>query len=255
MTNNEFRNILNDDEIFMSKEELDALINAELDKPVEKMDTELIEYCLNAVKSFDNTEKKKSGKRKKNHTLKRVIAVAAAITIIIAGAVTVSTGVHRTNVKEGIVEFYKDYIQINFSSSESKKQEYTHSDSTLVKDLADHGISPVILPEALLSEDYKLTSVEYEDTEYIKSANIMLKKKRKKVSITISRYDKVIGLPDMEYPSAESFEKLSVDGIDVYVITRDDDEKIISYVDGDMYYIISAEWDKETALEIAKTIK
>lgn len=120
MTNNEFRNILNDDEIFMSKEELDALINAEIDKPVEEMDTELIEYCLNAVKSFDNTEKKKSGKRKKNHTLKRVIAVAAAITIIIAGAVTVSTGVHRTNVKEGIVEFYKDYIQINFSSSESK---------------------------------------------------------------------------------------------------------------------------------------
>lgn len=35
MTNNEFRNILNDEENLLSKEELDLLINAELAKPEE----------------------------------------------------------------------------------------------------------------------------------------------------------------------------------------------------------------------------
>ena len=111
------------------------------------------------------------------------------------------------------------------------------------------------MPEALLSEDYKIERLEYEDTEYIKSANIMLKQKRKKVNITISRYDEAIGLPDMEYMNTEGLEKITVDGVDVYVIIRDDDYKVITYVDRDMYYSIVAEWDIETALEIAKTIK
>ncbi len=48
MTNNEFRNILNDEENLLSKEELDLLINAELAKPEEEVDTELIDYCLKA---------------------------------------------------------------------------------------------------------------------------------------------------------------------------------------------------------------
>lgn len=113
----------------------------------------------------------------------------------------------------------------------------------------------MVLPEALLSEDYKIERLEYEDTEYIKSANIMLKQKRKKVNITISRYDEAIGLPDMEYMNTEGLEKITVDGVDVYVIIRDDDYKGITYVDRDMYYSIVAEWDIETALEIAKTIK
>ena len=145
--------------------------------------------------------------------------------------------------------------RINFSGSENRKQEFKSSDSKLIKELADNGISPVVLPEALLSEDYKIERLEYEDTEYIKSANIMLKQKRKKVNITISRYDEAIGLPDMEYMNTEGLEKITVDGVDVYVIIRDDDYKGITYVDRDMYYSIVAEWDIETALEIAKTIK
>ena len=243
MTNNEFRNILNDEENLLSKEELDLLINAELAKPEE----------------FNNDDKKeRDGEiktKKKKRVLTRIIAIAAAVAVIIAGAVSASTGMHKTNVKEGIVEFYRDYIQINFSGSENRKQEFKSSDSKLIKELADNGISPVVLPEALLSEDYKIERLEYEDTEYIKSANIMLKQKRKKVNITISRYDEAIGLPDMEYMNTEGLEKITVDGVDVYVIIRDDDYKGITYVDRDMYYSIVAEWDIETALEIAKTIK
>ena len=59
----------------------------------------------------------------------------------------------------------------------------------------------------------------------------------------------------MEYMNTEGLEKITVDGVDVYVIIRDDDYKVITYVDRDMYYSIVAEWDIETALEIAKTIK
>ena len=258
MTNEEFLKIINDSENLLSREELDALINAELAKPAEEMDAELIESCLNAVKEMDNGAEREGEKKakKKKHVLRRIIAVAAAVAVLVAGGVSYSSGKHMTNVKEGIVEFYKDYIRINFEDSEkSKKKEYKVSDSELIKTLAHDGISPVVLPEALLSEDYKIERLEYEDTEYIKTANIMLKKKRKKVSIAIEIYDEVIGVPDSEYPGAEGLEKLTIDGIDVYVITRDDDYKIISYVDGNTYYSISAEWDMKTALEIAKTIK
>ena len=184
MTNNEFRNILNDEENLLSKEELDLLINAELAKPEEEMDTKLIDYCLKALQAFNNDDKKeRDGEiktKKKKRVLTRIIAIAAAVAVIIAGAVSASTGMHKTNVKEGIVEFYRDYIQINFSGSENRKQEFKSSDSKLIKELADNGISPVVLPEALLSEDYKIERLEYEDTEYIKSANIMLKQKGKK---------------------------------------------------------------------------
>ena len=89
MTNNEFRNILNDEENLLSKEELDLLINAELAKPEEEMDTKLIDYCLKALQAFNNDDKKeRDGEiktKKKKRVLTRIIAIAAAVAVIKIG--------------------------------------------------------------------------------------------------------------------------------------------------------------------------
>ena len=46
MTNSEFMNILNDDSLELTVEELENIIEEELQKDDSEMDPDLIEYCL-----------------------------------------------------------------------------------------------------------------------------------------------------------------------------------------------------------------
>lgn len=46
MTNSEFMNILNDDSLELTVEELENIIDEELQKDESEMDPDLIEYCL-----------------------------------------------------------------------------------------------------------------------------------------------------------------------------------------------------------------
>lgn len=46
MTNSEFMNILNDDSLELTVEELENIIEEELQKDESEMDPDLIEYCL-----------------------------------------------------------------------------------------------------------------------------------------------------------------------------------------------------------------
>lgn len=56
MTNSEFMNILNDDSLELTVEELENIIEEELQKDESEMDPDLIEYCLYyAEKGIDNS--------------------------------------------------------------------------------------------------------------------------------------------------------------------------------------------------------
>ena len=50
MTNSEFMNILNDDSLELTVEELENIIEEELQKDESEMDPDLIEYCLYYIK-------------------------------------------------------------------------------------------------------------------------------------------------------------------------------------------------------------
>lgn len=48
------RTYLNNPDIKLSRKKLDALISEELEKPLNEMDTDLIDLCLNALVAYRN---------------------------------------------------------------------------------------------------------------------------------------------------------------------------------------------------------
>ena len=61
MTNSEFMNILNDDSLELTVEELENIIEEELQKDDSEMDPDLIEYCLYYISKAET----EGGKEKK----------------------------------------------------------------------------------------------------------------------------------------------------------------------------------------------
>lgn len=267
LTDEEFLSFVNDESLDgLSEEKLNRIIDEEMQKPESEMNTELIEYCLDKINSLntdteDNreiTEIKDDGShtvRHKKLKMKRIIAVAAAIAVLLIGVYSVSAVVSEVNLFDGIVELYNDYIRIRFDKTENKTDGYGLLDTDLAKELADHGFGEVLLPEAFLSDEIKITGIEYQPGEYISLATISFKYKHKKGNFFITRY----GLKELM--SREDFlnvtsdiKEVEVAGITAYCFMQDKDASI-NYSNGLNVYTIQIPMNLNDAIKFAETIK
>lgn len=264
LTDKEFLSFINDKSLNSSLEEnLNRIIDEEMEKSEEEMDTELIEYCLDKLSKLeaiapDTEEKKGNGDSNGKHIklkLKKVIAIAAAIAVILIGTLSVSAVVFDVNLFDGIVELYNDYIRINFDKTDDKANEYQLLGTELAKELADNGFSVVLLPEAFFSEEYNITKMEYETFEYINSVNIMFEYKNKLGNIQISEYAIEEIVPDVEFLNVTSnIEEIEIGNITVYCFMQNK-SAAITYRDGLSVYFIQLPMNLDEAIEFAKTIK
>ena len=253
---------IKDKSIDLPKEELERIINEELEKPENEMDTDLIEYCLDALNELDS-EKVSAVKEKKvgdsnekviSRRFRRAAAVAAAAIFLFIGAVSVSAFIFDVNPFDGIVELYNDHIRIRFDKSNANADNYKLLGSELAKELADNGISPVLLPEALLSDKTKITKTEYQISDVVISANINFVYGKEKGHLTIDYFDSIDFFGESEYPDAKNIVQLDVSGIYVYVFEQNGNGSI-AYKDGKSQYGIFSSMTYEQAIEFAKTIK
>lgn len=260
----EFLAFINDKTLDGSLEEnLSRIIDEELEKSEEEMDTELIEYCLEKLNELEvtthDTEVKKgdgdSNDKRVKIKIKKVIAIAAIIAVFLIGTLSASATVFDVNLFDGIIELYNDYIRINFDKTDDNSESYELIDTELAKELAKNGFDEILLPEALFNGEYAITSVEYERVEFISSANIKLKFKDKLGSIYISKYDMEEIVPDVEFLNVTSeIEKIEIDNTTVFCFMQDK-EASINYRDGLSLYTIQIPLELNDAVEFAKTIK
>ena len=124
LTDEEFLAFLNDKELDGSLEEnLSKIIDDEMEKPEEEMDTELIEYCLDKLSELNSNAtdaniKEGNGDSNDKHIkikFRRVIAIVAAAVVLLVGTMSVSAVIFDVNIFDGMVELYNDYIRINFN--------------------------------------------------------------------------------------------------------------------------------------------
>lgn len=264
LTDKEFLSFINDKSLNGSLEEnLNRIIDEEMEKSEEEMDTELIEYCLDKLSNLeaeapDTEEKKGKGDSNDKHIkrkFKKVIAIAAAIAVFLVGTLSVSAVVFDVNLFDGIVELYNDYIRINFDKTDDKADEYQLLGTELAKKLADNGFSVVLLPEAIFSEEYNITKLEYETFEYINSVNITFEYKNKLGNIQISEYAIEEIVPDVEFLNVTSnIEEIEIGNVTVYCFMQNN-SAAITYRDGLSVYFIQLPMNIDEAIEFAKTIK
>lgn len=264
LTDKEFLSFINDKSLNGSLEEsLNRIIDEEMEKSEEEMDTELIEYCLDKLNKLeaevpDTDEKKGNGDSNGKHIklkFKKIVAIAAAIAVFLVGSLSVSAVVFDVNLFDGIVELYNDYIRINFDKTDDKADKYQLLGTELAKELTDNGFSVVLLPEAFFSEEYNITKMEYETFEYINSVNIMFEYKNKLGNIQISEYAIEEIVPDVEFLNvASNIEEIEIGNVTVYCFMQNK-SAAITYRDGLSVYFIQLPMNLDEAIEFAKTIK
>lgn len=157
MTNSEFINILNDESLELTVEELENIIDEELQKDESEMDPDLIEYCLYYIDKAETNnskgEKYESDKAKPktthlNSKLKKVLIIAATIALLLvtSGIATIATD---KEIKNSAVTFYENHIRVHLNKS---KDTNIIRGTKIADELKKYDVYDVKLPEMLFFE-------------------------------------------------------------------------------------------------------
>lgn len=267
--------MLNEKEMEFTYDEIEALMDSEVEKPEEEMDTELVamcaeilakKYCPEILEKKDEpmycpwehegkAETPEQPKKKRIVRLKYVALVAAVLAVlVVVVALPAGAKLFDNQASDKIIEFYEDYFKINLSDKEA-----TQVDSDWINELILENLHTRMLPQALLGEDYeKVPDVQKSDdvtTIYIQISN---KISDVTGSILITEYDNStiakanssLIVSDMY----DCFKQLSVGEKEIIVFSKGE-ESCISYVDDNISYDIALTCDFDTMVSIAKTIK
>ncbi|MBQ4057543.1 MAG: hypothetical protein IJD40_01275 [Lachnospiraceae bacterium] len=257
-----FLEFLNDKSLDLSKEKLEQIIEEELEKPENEMDADLIEYCLNALNELERKDSveikaERISDSKDNiitKPFKKVFAVAAAIAILTVGSFSVFAAVSDVSILDGLVELYNKYIVVRFDKSNDKADDYELLGTELAAELKENGIYPVLLPEALLSDESKITEIEYQFWDVLTSVTISFSYKNEKGYVSINQYDPIVESGKSEFPNAKYETTIDINGIQVHIFEQSK-KGTITFKDGHTEYTIISSMNVEQAIEFAKTIK
>lgn len=202
----------------------------------------------------ESDTKRKSTKRTHKVSFKKILLVAVISALIFAVASTVSAYVFDFNIKEELVEFFDDHIRLHLDKVDSTADSYSLLGTDLAKELEKNGISPITLPAALLTEEWKVVEITKKNEKIFIHNGIRLESDANTVIINITQYteEQYVSKSSIRYPNKGT--ELDVNGLQVFVFDLKR-EPYIKYRDSKTKYSISLNTTYETALEIAKTIK
>lgn len=237
-----------------SYSEIEQLMDEELEKGPDEMDTELIDLCLDILEGrTDEAEKAQSANKTKKIKFKKILLISAIIALIVAVSIPVSANVLNLDASNGAVKFFKEHFSIDFSDEKSLD---------LVLKLEEHGLNNVILPEVFYDQnEYKTTDFEYEEVDLddykVKIIVESLKNQTIAAAAFFVREDTTNFLSDQLKASSgyEFVKQLKTDSMDVLVFSNGE-YSIITYTCNDICYSINiSNCTFNEALKIAESIK
>lgn len=245
-----------------AEKDIRAILDEELEKSEDEIDTDLIEICLDELSKIDAKKNTAvdgdASKRRKRPHLKKILIAAAVLSVLVIGIFSVSATFSDMKRFDGIIEFYNEYIRVRFDKTKDNTDNYGLLGSQLVEDLESNGITPVVFPGILLTDDYVLSEVTYEKFDAFSTAHIEFCNDKSKIKgyIYLQQYNDENLLPAIDFQGVEDLNKMEVNGIDVYMFKQHQSVSI-AYQDGRTQYdiVLSDNVSIDTAAEIAKTVK
>lgn len=271
MTNSEFMNILNDDSLELTVEELENIIEEELQKDESEMDPDLIEYCLYYISKAETEggkEKKadsagndkiaeppaadKLKKSRFNGKLKNLLIIAATIALLLVttGIATVAT---NKKVKNSAITFYENHIQVLF---DKQKDESGIPGTEIAAELRKHDISDLKLPAMFLSSDCIYDNIFEDNIDGLKVTSFSYRANNLSGKVSIRKFysnESVLPIDFNNTTSYSKVEELSVNGLTVFVIEQENFCSI-AYQDNLTQYMMYLNTNFANTVEIAKTI-
>ncbi|MDE5670935.1 MAG: hypothetical protein K2I14_05685 [Eubacterium sp.] len=260
MNSKDIIQFLKSEPLSFTYEEIEQMMDEELSKAPEEMDTDFVDLCANVLNKAISENIEKECIKHKRVKFTKLLVCAVIIVVAMGIAVPISAKYINNDTSDKIVKFYEDHFCVDFSNGTTDSNKHLDEDTELVGKLKDGGFDNIILPSALLN-DYTYT-VNITESESFLSALISFNASDTdfKISAAISKYrnNKIAPLLNdkinvsFEYDSAK---QLTLNGMDVFVFGNKE-YSTITYVDKDTFYdfqLINCNFD--SAIEIAESIK
>lgn len=238
----------------LSTEEIKSLIQKEVDKGPDKLDTDYIDLCFELLSIKNNSTNAKKVKFTKSA---KVLLVAAALMVVFISTITVSAQ-FNLNIPEKIVQLINGNAEIdyNLENADTTADGYALLDTDLAKQIADYGITPVTFPEEMIKENSKITKIKLDMNEdVLKIVDIDFEYNGQKGSLYIQQISENTGSTGVNTVlDIKSGRMINVNGMDVLVFEQENSCSII-YKDSLTTYDINLYCDFETAIKFAESIK
>lgn len=144
------KNVLRTSSVEFSYAEIEKMLNDELEKSTEEMDTELVELCIDVLsnyvnegnKIFDEEALPKKAKTCKKPIVKKIFLIAAIVSVILTLSITVSANIFDIDLPAEMVKIFGDRIVLNLSGEAKEKNS-----------LYEEGLLSVFYSEKCVIED------------------------------------------------------------------------------------------------------
>lgn len=239
----------------LSTEEIKALIQKEVDKGPDKLDTDYIDLCFELLAVKGNAK----GKRVKFKKPAKVLLVAAALMVVFISTVTASAQ-FNFDIPQSIAKLIDNNAEIdyNLENADTTSDGYALLDTDLAKQLADYGITPVTFPEEMIKENSKITKIKLDMNEdVLKIVDIDFEYNGQKGDLEIQQdVEKFESTGVSGYYNLKGGKMIKANGMDILVFEHNDNSSSITYKDGLTTYRISlTNSTMENAIKFAKSIK
>lgn len=238
----------------LSTEEIKSLIQKEVDKGPDEIDSDYIDLCFELLSIKNNSTNKR--KIKLTKSAKSLLA-AAVLVVVFISTITVSAQ-FNLNIPEKIVQLINGNAEIdyNLENADTTADGYALLDTDLAKQLADYGITPVTFPEEIIKENCKITKIEMVMNEdVLKIVDIDFEYSGQNGSLyiqQISENTESTGVSTVM--DVKSGQMINVNGMDILLFEQEGNCKI-KYKDNLTTYDISLDCDMKTAIKFAESIK
>ena len=258
MNDSTLKEVLKVNFLSFSKEEIENIMEEELEKAPEEMDTELIEMCLDILMGEPNEKADEdlaaspavSDKKAKRINFKKGILVAAIITLLLSIAIPVSANVFNIDVPENILKLYGKFFDLDF------EREIQNKDLFII--LSEYELNDIILPLYLYDHCEISDFEKFEENSVIRIRFKFCDKENNiyggvRLDSMENEMDFINGemLIDGNY---DQVKQLTVNGIDVVVFSENDDCFIVYSVNNVEYHIVVKGVSFNKAVEIASTL-
>jgi len=221
------KNILNTPSMEFSYEEIQALLDEELEKPVEEMDTDIVELCIDVLsrKETESSEKKDNEndcktKSHKKRNVGKIFLIAAVVAMLSIITVSVSANVFTVEASEGIVSIFGKQLSLNLTTLHNKK---------VLAELEKQGLEDVNLLPIFYGKNCKLELLEQYNNEHY-NLNFSFTDFEVSGYISIRKYSSYENSLDSInlYSDVEQIKQINIGGTDV-IITSATNSKVLAY--------------------------
>lgn len=258
MNDSTLKEVLKVNFLSFSKEEIENIMEEELEKAPEEMDTELIDMCLDILMGEPNEKADEdlaaspavSDKKAKRINFKKGILVAAIITLLLSIAIPVSANVFNIDVPENILKIYGKFFELDLTDKkQGERLDYL---------LAENDLQQLVLPQFLFTQ-CEISEFEKIENDFATRAHFNFTDKENNTSgrVTlaslVNKMDFLNGetLVNGRYEEAK---QLTINGINVIVFSENNSCVIVYYINDVEYSIVLNGVTFDKAVEIASTL-